>query len=277
MAKETPSSWSDVHSRDKRRRRRVIYNFLVALGYFAILGILWIFIYSPVFSVRNVEIIGNKNVSSDDIMTLAKSEVAGGSFWKRIFGMRNMLIWPERLSESLKYISELKSVSIEKDYGENKIKMIVEERKQFGSWCLKNRGGGQSPDSFGYNCFWFDPDGVIFQRSIGMEGNLIVVVNDYSQKKLGLNLKILPDEFIADMFSIFRAISSSGISVKEIRLNDLSLQEIEVDTYDGPKIYFSLRFSADNTAEVIKSLRQKQNFGSLQYIDFRVENRAYYK
>jgi len=322
MPKENPVLWSDVRSREEHRRARV-FSILVFLAICAFLiGVAWTVIYSSLFKIKSIEISGNSSVSNDSIMTLATAEIFGDSLWKRILGTRNILAWPNSFSGSnLKFLPELKSFSVQKSYGQRKIKITVDEKKPFGVWCLlgaqtyaddtqTNADNEQiNTESFqresalsqrlsaSDSCWWFDSSGVIFRKAISVEGNLITSLNDYSQKNIGLNSKILPDEFIPNIFSIFRAVSASGLSVKETRLNDLALQEIEVDTYNGlpadlsaialataealakagPKIYFSLRFSADNVPEVIKSLKEKTTFGSLQYVDFRVENRVYYK
>ncbi|OGY98863.1 MAG: hypothetical protein A3B13_00955 [Candidatus Liptonbacteria bacterium RIFCSPLOWO2_01_FULL_45_15] len=317
MPKENPVLWSDVRSREERRRARIFSSLVfLIISAFLIFGA-WAVIYSPLFKIKSVEITGNKSVSDGDIMELATAEIPRGSFWKSVFGTGNILTWPDGFSgESLKFLPELKSFSVQKSYGQRKIKITVEEKKPFGVWCLlgarisadetqisadtKNNISENQPQNLresAADCWWFDSSGVIFRKAIGVEGNLIASLDDYSQKNIGLNSKILPDEFIPNIFSIFRAVSASGLSVKEMRLNDLALQEIEVDTYNGlpadlsaialataealakagPKIYFSLRFSADNVPEVIKSLKEKTTFGSLQYVDFRVENRVYYK
>jgi len=280
MKKENAISWSDVRSREEHRRVRIFSGFVFLAICALLAGGAWTVIYSPLFRIKNIEIIGKNNVSRDDIMALATMEISRGSFWKRILGTENILTWPNDFSvNSLKLLPELKSVSIKKSYRQRKINIVVEEKKPFGVWCLRqvtiNTDETQAiPDS---SCFWFDSDGIIFKKAIGVEGNLITSLSDYSQKNIGLNSKIVPDEFIANIFSIFRAVSASGLSVKEIRLNDLAAQEIEVDTYDGPKIYFSLRFPADSVPGVIQSLKEKTTFGNLQYVDFRVENRVYYK
>src|SRR3989344_1096688 len=315
MPKENPVVWSDVRSRQHRRRARV-FSILVFLAICSFLiGVAWTVIYSPLFKIKSIEISGNSSVSNDSIMALATAEIFGDSLLKRILGTRNILVWPNSFSGSnLKFLPELKSFSVQKSYGQRKIKITVEEKKPFGVWCLlgarisadetqisadtKNNISENQPQNLresAADCWWFDSSGVIFRKAIGFEGNLIASLDDYSQKNIGLNSKILPDEFIPNIFSIFRAVSASGLSVKEMRLNDLALQEIEVDTYNGlpadlsaialaaaealakagPKIYFSLRFSADNVPEVIKSLKEKTTFGSLQYVDFRVENRVY--
>jgi len=278
--KETPVSWSDVHSREGRKRRRIFFLIFLIAVYLVFIAIVWTVVYSPIFRIKNIEITGNKNVPNDDIMTLAEADIFRGSFVKKALGMRNILIWPRNFSDSiLEYYPELKSVFVEKNYRERKIIIVVGEKQPFGAWCLKKTSA--NPDNIQTgdesNCFWFDENGTIFKRAIGMEGNIFTVVNDYSQKNIGISSKILPDKFIQNAFSIFNAITASGLRVKEIRLNDLALEEMEVDTYDGPKIYFSLRFSANSVPDVINSLKQKLFFGGLQYVDFRVENRAYYK
>lgn len=325
MPKESPVSWSDINLREKNRRRRIFYASLFIILFFVLAALAWAIIYSPLFRLKDIEITGNKSVSNDEVMTIVETEIYGSSFWKRVLGIRNILIWPESFSgNTLKFIPELKSVSVEKNYGQRKIKISIEERQPFGIWCLRQAqiDADKTPigadkiqttanidnNTIGENqrrnqlesasdCFWFDSNGVIFKKSIETEGNLIVAVNDYSQKNIGIGSKILPDEFVFNILSVFRAISASGLSVREIRLNDLNLQEVEVDTYDdlsaesflsaaalatagakaGPKIYFSLRFPVDNAADIIKSLKEKSLFGGLQYVDFRVGNRVYYK
>ncbi len=274
--KEAPASWSDIHSREKRRYRRVFFVITLVAIYVFSVAVVWAVVYSPLFRVKNVEITGNKNVSSQRVMDLIDSEIFDGSAFNRLLGGRNLLSWPKSLSQkTLEFIPELNSVSIEKNYIKRTVKIAAQEKQPFGSWCLTEAGNSQEAPV--QNCFWFDGQGNIFKRAIGMEGSIFTVVDDYSQKDIGIGSKILPNKFVNNVFSIFRAIAGSGLRVKEMRLDDLSLEEMEVDTYDGPKIYFSLRFPADSAADAIGSIKGKTVFGNLQYVDFRVENRVYYK
>ncbi len=274
--KEAPASWSDMHSREKRRYRRVFFVISLVAVYVFSVAVVWAVVYSPLFRVKTVEITGNRNVSSQTIVDLVDSEIFDGSAFNRLLGGRNLLSWPKNLSQkTLEFIPELNSVSIEKNYVKRSVKITVREKRPFGSWCLTESSATQEAPI--QECFWFDEQGNIFKRAIGMEGSIFTVVDDYSQKNLGIGSKILPDKFIANIFSIFKAIADSGLRVKEMRLDDLSLEEMEVDTYDGPKIYFSLRFPADSVPDAIVSLKGKTIFGDLQYVDFRVENRVYYK
>jgi len=141
-------------------------------------------------------------------------------------------------------------------------------------WCVMNAtaatGGGEQ-------CFWFDNQGVAFENTLETQGSAILILHDYAQHKLAINQSILPNEFVGNMISILNVLKNSGLAVKEVALRDLSLQQIDVTLANGPVLHFSLRFPATNDASVLKDLVSKPGFNKLQYIDFTVENRAYYK
>jgi hypothetical protein len=149
-------------------------------------------------------------------------------------------------------------------------------------------------------CFWFDGDGIIFERAPNAEGSVIRVVHDYAQQGIGLGSAILPSRFIGNLFSVLRVLDASGLGIREVRIDDLALEEVNVATYGGPParlaaasakqagqagpaLYFSLRFPADNAFAVLQSFAGGSSSSAavdlkrLEYIDFRTENRAYYK
>lgn len=259
---------SYIPDKDRRRHRRfylVLVYFLLALFLIAG-GSIWFFFKAPFFNVSKIEIAGNSAVSENDILDLMRPAVLDHSFWKSVLGFNNILVWPRTLSTSdLLFMPMVKSLEVTKNYRSRSLVVDVSERVAIGIWCV------------GQDCWWFDKDGFIFKRAIAGEGSLISTVHDYSGSKLGLNSKILPDEFIANAVSIFRVLSASGLSIKEIALQDLSLREMEITTYDGPKIYFSLSFPADQALQVIKGFSSKAGFKNMNYLDFRVENKLYYK
>jgi hypothetical protein len=133
------------------------------------------------------------------------------------------------------------------------------------------------PRDSAFDCRWFDSEGVMFQKSIAAEGNLIRRVDDYSRRSLTPGSRVLGSAFMPSLLSIFHALEVSGVSIKEVRFNDAALEELEVDTYDGPALFFSMRFPADRTASIVTTLRAGNNFSRLHYVDFRVEGRVYYK
>jgi hypothetical protein len=300
----------ESHKRRKRRRAYFVFISVFLAVYFLLLAACWLVLKSPFFRVSSVVVSGNKAVASSSIRDLLFSRVLRGKSLNALLGFGNILIWPKELdSADLVFLPQIKTLSIEKNLGDRKVTVTVEEREPYGIWCLMARTDadstqtgadsnsqlnvasssevdlGLSPRPSAYSqresasdsCWWFDDEGFIFKRAPAAEGSLLVVVDDYSQDKLGLNFKVLPPEFIPNLFSIFRVLGAGDLNVKGVELNNLALQELEASTYDGPKLYFSLRFPADYTLQVIESFYSKPGFGKLQYLDFRVENRVYYK
>ena len=103
------------------------------------------------------------------------------------------------------------------------------------------------------------------------------VVYDRAQAPRGLDQKVLPDEFLPNFISIMNVLKESGLAMRSIELNDLSLEEVDVLTANGPTIYFSLQFPADEYLPVIQKLMLTPTFDKLQYIDCRTQNRLFYK
>lgn len=263
---------SEKHKR--RKKKRIYFSLVIGLfaAYFLFLGLFWIVVRSPLFRMDAVIVKGNQNVAAEDVATLLRaSALRDHGFVKALLGFRSMFTWPNTIgSDDLKFIPQLASISITKDYVAHTVTATVAERAPFAIWCLM-------PKMDDEQCYWFDDNGVAFGRTFDTEGSLVFAIHDYSENKPGLNGKVLPDEFMPNLISIIDVLKESGIGVKEIALNDLGLEEIDVSTYNGPSLYFALRFPAANDGPVLESLMSKPNFGKLQYVDFRIENRAYYK
>ena len=245
----------------------------------AVLFVFWIVAESPVFRIDHVVVTGNLAVMSDDVTTLLQASMARHpTIWSSLLGTHNMLIWPEALASSdVALVPQLAGVTLQKNYADHMIVASVTERKPVAIWCempAMDANGNPSGDE---SCFWFDDTGMLFQKAFDTEGSELFAVHDYSQKGLGLGGNILPDIFVPNMLSILGTVKASGVTAKEIALNDLSLQEVDVLTYDGPALYFSLRFSAEEDLQALQQLMAKPGFDSLQYVDLRTENRMYYK
>ncbi|OGY98168.1 MAG: hypothetical protein A3A43_02300 [Candidatus Liptonbacteria bacterium RIFCSPLOWO2_01_FULL_56_20] len=264
---------SDIQERAERGRRRTA--FFAAWGAVALMaiGALWVAVHSPVFAVQAVEIQGVRRVTEQEVLALLEAAVPGDSFVRRVLGFRNMLVWPDRLPEDTLALNPyLRDLAIHKSYSSHAVRVDILERTPFGLWCFKQQEPGE--------CFWFDDQGVVFERSLAAEGNLIRVVNDYSQNAAPLAGVILPRAFMQNFFSILRVLAAADLNIKEVRLDDVGREEMRVVTHDGPELYFSLRFPSDDALPVIASLYAGgfgEGFSKLEYLDFRVENRAYYK
>jgi hypothetical protein len=270
---------SEKQKKKRERRRRLwwLAAALVVCG--ACISALWIIEESPIFRIDRFVVTGNKAVAASDIVTLLQASMSRHrTFWFSFLGMDNMLAWPKSLTTSdVALVPQLASATLQKNYGDHTLTVSVAERVPLAIWCEMpplDANGNPSGDE---SCFWFDNTGTLFQKAFDTEGSELFAVHDYAQTGLGVGGKILPDLFISNLISILDTIEASSLTIKEIALNDLSLEEIDVSTYNGPMLYFSLRFSASEDLPVLQELMEKPGFSSLQYVDFRTENRAYYK
>lgn len=292
-----------VSDQRRRRARRRKYA-LTALGILAIFGVVfavqWFVIHSPVFRVDRVRVVGNSSVASSDVIALAESAAQPAHhLFAAALGFGSMLLWPGGIPQSdLAMLPQLAAVSISKDYFSHTVTLAVTERTPDGIWCFTRQPGtaaaavpiasssvasasSSSPTAIvapaDAQCYWFDDTGTIFQRSLIAQGDLIYVVDDSAQAPAGLNEKVLPPQFLSNFLSIVNVLRQANLAVKAIDLTDLSLQQVDVVTANGPTLYFSLNFPADEYLPVIQKLMLQPNFDRLQYIDCTTENRVYYK
>ena len=188
--------------------------------------------------------------------------------WNPMLGFDNMLIWPNALSSST-FAAEprLAGITISKNYFLHTITVTATERAPFAVWCSMPAD----------NCYWFDSQGTAFASTLDTQGGAILVIHDYTHDHIALNEPVIPAEFMPDLLSIVNTIKGSGLAVQSIALNDLALEQLNVTAVSGPVIYFSLRFPADEDLSVLQKLMTQPGFNKLEYIDFTVENRAFYK
>lgn len=296
-----------ISDRRRRRIRRRKYA-LAGLGILAIFGavfvVQWFVIHSPVFRVDRVRVVGNSSVASSDVIALAESAAQPSDhLFAAALGFGSMLLWPGGIPQSdLAMLPQLAAVSVSKDYFSHTVTLAVTERTPDGIWCFTRQPGAAAAATLAPSvaasstaasaassaptaivapadaqCYWFDDTGTIFQKSLIAQGDLIYVVDDSAQTPVGLNEKVLPQQFLSNFLSIVSVLRQANLAVKAIDLTDLTLQQVDVVTANGPTLYFSLNFPADEYLPVIQKLMLQPNFDRLQYIDCTTENRVYYK
>lgn len=255
------------HGREKRKRRILRNVIFVVLGMLFIAdGVGYLILRTRFFRTSNIEVVGNKEISSQDVLTAVKAQIFENNYLKYVFGFGHLMIWPEEFGDINKLIPKLKTVKVDKSYIDRKIVLRVEERESYGVWCVEKEVE---------KCFSFDKEGIIFSRGMPSEGSLIHNVRDYSERQLGILLRVLPEEKFNYLKEIFDVVEQAGLSYKFFEIQDLKKEEVEVVGTSGPSIYFSLRFSPVFALTALRGIGG--SFNKLQYIDFRVENKAYYK
>lgn len=255
----------------RKRERAILLSIYIVCGVllFATL-VLWFILRSGAFRIERIEIQGAERITEDEIMTFLRSQVPASSL-SRPLTARNILAWPKGFSEdALRLLPEASAVSVSKDFTSRVVTAQVTEREREGIWCVEQ--GEENT-----KCLWFDGGGRAFGRTVGGEGNLIPVVHDRTGRKVGIGSNVLEGEELPNFLSILEVLKRMSLSIREVRIESLELGDVEVATHEGPFFYFSLRFPAWNALAGLEEIKRETDLTVIEYADFRIENRVYYK
>lgn len=297
----------EIYFSDKefKRRRRIfklkIYGYLIVFFILAG-GIGYVVIYSSLLQIKEITILRtsdvqniDNNLGTSDVQKLRdnlKDFFANQSTATNFLGPDNILIWrKEKISEFLKDHPLIAELTIKKDYIKRQIEINVKERKKFGIWCLQAQNYAEQTQNNAENfpresapnlresafCWWFDKNSILFQEAPIAEGSLIKKVADFSGRQIKIGDLILEQPFAANLIKIFEIAEKINLNIQSLKLENLQLQEVVAESSgEGPKIYFSLKFDPNFNLAALQSFKELA-WEKIDYIDLRVENRAYYK
>lgn len=254
----------------QRKKDRKWLKIKIYIGVFCFLlllaGIVYVVVWSPIFRIQNF--IGDENVVNQ-----LKDFFSNQSKITFFLGPNNILVWNTVELADFNKSPEIAELSIEKDYLNHEIKIIVKEREKFGVWCFFTPTENASTTEVNKNCYWFDQNGVLFKEALESEGNLINKVDDVSGSTLNIGDSVLNEKLVSNLTKVFDVLQKSGLNIKTLKLERPELQEVLTES--SPIIYFSLRNDPSYALSAIESLKAK-GLKNFKYIDLRVENRAYY-
>lgn len=244
---------------------------------FLIIGAGYLTAYSSFFKINNISLIDaeNKQANINEIIKDLSDSFSKKSKISSFLGADNILIWQNKPNEDFfKEHPIITNLIIEKDYLKRKIKINMDEKERFGIWCQQ-----LTTDNLQLtinNCFWFDENGVIFEKAPIIEGEMIYKITDYSNRELTIGNRVLDENLFNNLILIFKILERAELNLKTLRLDNLNTQEITTESPLMPKIYFSLRFDPDFSLNVFENLK-KTDLKKIEYVDLRIKNRAYYK
>jgi cell division septal protein FtsQ len=257
-----------------RRRDSRWFRFGVFSGSFLLLGLLiigavYFLFYSDFLKVKSIEITGTRMIDNDVVLRTATQFLAGENHTLNILGPDNIIFWEFSRKPPIIPVLLPQAVSLDfnVDFWGRKVKVTVVERKLAGIWCPVNGG-----------CFGFDMNGIPFSSVPAAEGVLVLKIDDQNNQAVILGRRLLPQAaWIDNIFNTLLIVRKNGITATMLKIRELSLREWEVSTSFGAALYFSFNFVPDNLDSVLKNLNKKFEVTKLNYLDFRVPNRIYYK
>ncbi len=131
------------------------------------------------------------------------------------------------------------------------------------------------------NCFSLDKNGIAYADTSRMSGNLILTLEDKTERNLKLGDKFLDAETLAKLYFIKSSVAQNlGIGLTSAEIQETNLTDFDFMTDQNWILRVTLRENVYKTMETLKrTLEQigQSNIPLLEYVDLRIPNKVYYK
>lgn len=240
---------------------------------------------SPFFRLTSIEINGSRR--AEEVKRELIGAISTTSKFRFWLGPENLLFWSSRPTlKNLSSLFWLSDLNWTRNWQQKTILIETRERQPWLIWCLRARtnakqaqtNAGDLPRQSVKNCYWADEQGMIFSSASEAEGYIIPKVfeeNGRQQLILGQPFYNNP-QLVKNTLEIVKQVKNSSLAINRFLISNANLQEMETET-NGLKLYFSFRFLPRNLNNILIDLADRLDFPKLEYVDFRVENRIYYK
>lgn len=259
----------------KKRKKILAYGALFA---FIIISLGYFFLVGDYFTVSAVRVAGADMASDDDISRSVESFFPQKSFF--IFRKSNVFLFPLHEAENTlhnafpaiaeaRIAREFKPFRFAKESQRSRLVVSVTERSRAAVACDASQ-----------RCFITDDAGVLFAPTPLISGASVTMILENDLSGVAVPLKKYSREFMDFIARVKTAsFDAAGIAFDSFtRMGEYG--DIEARTAGNFRILFTMSQSADTQVQILKSILTKMaqdDIAKLDYIDLRVENRAYYK
>ncbi|KKP99073.1 MAG: hypothetical protein US71_C0001G0048 [Parcubacteria group bacterium GW2011_GWD2_38_12] len=273
------SGRSPIKSRNSIWRTVVKFVYIVLPIIIIVFGV-YFFIFSDFFKIKEIVVRGNSYVVSAAIVDAFQNIFAETKLLFLKNNNLNILNSQSAEQEIKDKFPRIEEVSIEKQWPD-KIIVVIKEKEAVEILC-KSKNASVSDFSVANfsDCFFIDKNGIAFDRAADTQGFLILKILDNRGVDIGLDKKSLNTEFlnfVRDLKNNFD--DYLNYNIKLIVLDHSAQREVSA-LIDNWRAIFDVSGDAKKQLFVLREVLEKEvkdQKDKLDYIDLRVEGRAYYK
>lgn len=256
-----------VQGLKKLRPKIPFYKHAIFWIAFVVLLIVALFVYvfvaSDIFEVKNIKVLGNEKINAGNLYSIVQNNV-NTKFVRSIF-LTNVLDIKKEITQ--KY-PEIETVSVEKKFPQT-INVTIKERKPVAVFCEGTN-----------DCYLIDIYGYIFKKPADFSLSVPVV------KQQSIAKYFVTGESAVDKDAMIAIYKTSEILKNNFKINikDALVTNplrLNLTTSENWNIYFDLgsdtNFQINKLDLLLKNEISEQVRKSLQYIDLRFKDRAYYR
>lgn len=213
------------------------------------LGLIYLFFFSPVFQIKNIEIVGSPNDGVRNQLDALKDT--------NIFSFHAQPLEQEIIAKNQNYLA----VKVYRGLPDT-IRVKFQDREARIIWTSQ----GQR--------YLVDKEAILFQKTEGISDLPIVV--DKRNLDVEIPTQIATANFIDFVKSANTEIGQSNLVIQEFEVNETTFQ-LEVVTDKGFKIIFNTLRPLSEQIDAFRTVYEKSQGQIKEYIDLRVEGWVYYK
>lgn len=245
-------------------KRRIIFFWVL----FLILVLAYFLFFSPVFKIKEIKVSGNRAIGSEEIQNSLD-----GFLYKKFlffFNRNNVFLATDNklINILLNDFPRILSIKINKDIFKKTINLVIVERKETGIFCKEE-------------CYYIDAEGVIFEKAPQTSGSLILVIKDNSEREPELGSNVIEKNLMSELINLrIRLTSQLGLKVLDFIIEPGVSEDLRINTNEGWYILFDKSRDLQNqliALQLVLKEKIKEERKNLEYVDLRIENRAYYK
>jgi len=262
-----------------RRKKKIKYKgILLLICLFLVL--IYVFLFSPLFKIRAIEVLENKEVEAGEI--------------ENKFNYGNIILATKEniKNDLIKKIPKIADIEVSKNFIKRSISLLIKERERMGIICqisssadsaseVSSAKGAATEDKGEIkDCFYIDKQGFIFEDAPQTSGSLILLIKDYSQRDFYLGKEVFEEKIMEFISKIKENLFlETGVRVLDFNILSYPAKELKVMTGEGWYILFDLEREAESQILALKAALQEKipNRQGLEYVDLKIENRIYYK
>jgi len=252
----------------KPKLKTLFFSFLFI---FSIGLLIYFFLFSDFFTLKNITISGNNKISQEEILIKAQEEINTKKF--QIISNNLLLFDLENVKENiLSSFPLVSNVKMDKKFP-NAINISISERMGKVIFC------GFFNDNFLEECFVVDSEGIVFEE-FSVEDQLLPKIRNVDfQEALILGNQIIEKKLLSTILNFNLGVEDINIQLKEfLIISDIRINAI---TLEGWEIYFNpkedIEWQLTKLDAVLDKKISLEERKDLEYVELRFGNTAPFK
>lgn len=258
-------SSNDTKNTKAKKNKKISFKtiFKIVIYSLLVLALIYAVVASSLFKVKKIELEGNQTLNSDSLKSQIQS-VVGSS----ILNQNILFVSESQINQLLKTNNyQISQAKIERKPF-NTIKVTITEQKPSVIWRSGNKVSIFTEDGRAYTG---EPNQTLLSS--------LPTVEDTTNLPVRSGEKTVSEQFVKFVGDIYTQLPQKGVEIQVMQIEETTTELIVV-TKQGYKIKFdTTRPVSEQVTDLIAvlDLIKKQNKKITQYIDLRINSKAFYK